>query len=95
MGRVLRLPHIRKLLKNGARNQGVYPLHFVRAHIQLAGNDLTNNHTFKLLSGLLWQTLYEKNIAPRAFLVNPKTRFYKKQDFALRDSHKTVTGTVV
>ena len=49
---------LRKLLKNGAPNQETHAPIFIRAHIQLAGHDLTNNHTFKLLSGLLMQTLY-------------------------------------
>ena len=54
---------LRKLLKNGAPKQEAQAPNFIRAHIQLAGGDLANNHTFKLLSGLLVQTLYEKNIA--------------------------------
>ena len=32
---------------------------FFHAPIQLEGHDLTNDHTFKLLSGLLTQTLYK------------------------------------
>jgi hypothetical protein len=54
----LRLLHIRKLLKKGAQNPEANSPIFLRTHIQLAGDDLTNNHTFKLLSGLLQQTLY-------------------------------------
>jgi hypothetical protein len=63
---------LRKLLKNGARNQEVFTPIFIHAHIQLAGSDLTNNHTFKLLSGLLLQTLSDKNIARFKLLVNLK-----------------------
>ena len=75
MARSLRLPHIRKLLKNGVPNQEVYPPIFIDAHIQLAGDDLANNHTIKLLSGLLVQTLYKKNIALAFSSVNPKSFF--------------------
>ena len=45
---------------------------FISAHIPLAGDDLTNNHTFKLLSGLLRQTLYIQNISHSPFSVNSK-----------------------
>ena len=62
----------RKLLKNGAPNREAHAPIFIRAHIQLAGHNLTNNHTFKLLSGLLGQTLYKENIALEEFLVNPQ-----------------------
>ena len=51
---------------------------FIDAHIQLAGDDLTNNHTFKLLSGLLVQTLHKKNIALMISPVNPKSYLRKK-----------------
>ena len=64
-------------LKNGALNQEAHAPIFIHAHIQLAGDDLTNNHTFKLLSGLLKQTLPTKNIAPQADSVNPNA-FSKK-----------------
>ena len=67
--------HIRKLLKNGAQIQGVQTPVFMNAHMQLAGDDLANNHTFKLLSGLLRQTLYTKNIAPGPDAVNGEERF--------------------
>jgi len=48
---------------------------FIDAHIQLAGDDLANNHTFKLLSGLLQQTLHKRNIALTISPVNPKSFF--------------------
>ncbi len=64
---------LRKLLKNGARNQEVFTPVFIRAHIQLAGSNLPNNHTFKLLSGLLNQTLSKKNIASAISSVNTKS----------------------
>lgn len=41
-----------RLLKNGATNQEARTLLFIHAHIQLASDDLTDNHTFKLLSCL-------------------------------------------
>ena len=68
---------LRKLLKNGAPNQETHAPIFIRAHIQLAGLDLANNHTFKLLSGLLMQTLHERNIAPTFSLVNKESIFRK------------------
>ena len=43
-GCALRLPYFRKLLKNGAPKQEAHAPIFVRAHIQLAGGDLPNNH---------------------------------------------------
>ena len=46
---------------------------FIRTPIQLAGDDLTNNHTNSLLSGLPKQILYYKNtIAPGQSGVNAK-----------------------
>ena len=57
-----------------APNQEAHAPVCIRAHIQLAGLNLANNHTFKLLSGLLRQTLYKKNIAPANTPVNGKTR---------------------
>ena len=51
-------------------------LRFIRAHIQLAGHDLTNNHTFKLLSCLLKQTSYNITIAPQYPSVNYRSTLY-------------------
>ena len=68
---------LRKLLKNGAPNQEAWTPIFLGTHIQLAGSDLMNNHTFKLLSGLLVQTLHKQNIAPAFSPVNPKSLFRK------------------
>ena len=51
------------------------PPTFICAHIQLAGLNLTDNHTFKLLSGLLEQTLHKKTIALEISSVNPKSFF--------------------
>ena len=51
------------------------PPTFIRAHIQLAGLNLTDNHTFKLLAGLLEQTLHMKTIALEISSVNPKSFF--------------------
>lgn len=48
------------------------------AHIQLAGDTLTNNHPFKLLSSLLVQTLDENKIARMYSLVNPKSSYQIK-----------------
>jgi len=48
---------------------------FIGTPIQLAGRDLPNNHTFKLLSGLHVQTLYIRNIALAFSSVNPKSFF--------------------
>ena len=62
-------------LKNGAPNQEANTPILLGAHIQLAGDDLPNNHTFKLLSGLLVQTLSKKNIALSISPVNPKSSF--------------------
>ena len=68
MGRILRLPHIESYLKTAHQIRGSSPS-FIRAHIQLAGDDLANNHIFKLLSGLHEQTLY-KNITLGVLFVN-------------------------
>ena len=65
-------------LKNGAPNQEANAPIFIRARIQLAGDDLANYHTFKLLSGLLMQTLHEKNIPLTISPVNQKSFFRKK-----------------
>ena len=47
-------------LKRRTKPGGLNP-RFISAHIQLAGYDLTSNHIFKLLSGLLSaDTFYEK-----------------------------------
>ena len=62
-------------LKNGAPNQEANTPILLGAHIQLAGDDLANNHTIKLLSGLLVQTLYKKNITLAFSSVNPKSFF--------------------
>ena len=72
MGPILRLPYVESYLKNGAAKQEAGTPIFIGAHIQLAGYDLANNHTFKLLSGLLRQTLSKKTIASRWHPVNPK-----------------------
>jgi hypothetical protein len=65
----------RKLLKTRrTKAKDLTPV-FIRAHIQLAGCGLTNNHTFKLLSGLLRQTLSKKNIAFVFSSVNLKPVF--------------------
>ena len=46
--------HISKVTQKTAHKvKGSEPPVFIRAHIQLAGHYLTNNHTVKLLSGLL------------------------------------------
>jgi hypothetical protein len=50
VGRILRLPHIRKYLKMRTTNREAYAPAFIDAHIQLGENNLPNNHTFKLLS---------------------------------------------
>ena len=44
------VPTIRKLLKNGALNQRVYPLVMLCAFIQLISDNLFVNHWFTLLS---------------------------------------------
>ena len=49
------------------------PPFLIRTHIPLAGEDLANNHTFKLLSGLLRQTLSGNTIAPHWGSVNGKS----------------------
>ena len=74
-------------LKNGAPNQEAWTPIVIRAHIQLAGDDLANNHTFKLLSGLLVQTLHKKNIALTISPVNPKSSFRKKFEPGLLPAH--------
>ena len=65
-------------LKRRTKSGGLRP-HFIRAHIQLSGHDLTNNHILKLLSGLLWQTLYTKNITSELPCVNPKTHLRQSE----------------
>ena len=56
--------------KTAHKFKGSMPLFFMNAHIQLAGNDLANNHTFKLLSGLLRQTFSIETISPSDGSVN-------------------------
>ena len=74
MERILRLPYIESYLKIRAPNPEASNPRFYSRPIQLAGHDLTNNHTFMLLSGLLWQALYKKNIPSGIPAVNAKIR---------------------
>lgn len=73
MGCVLRLPHIKSYLKTAHKKaRGLTPI-FIHATIQLAGFFLANNHTIKLLSDLLGQVLYLRNISLETTAVNSKT----------------------
>ena len=79
---------LRKLLKNGAAKQEVHAPILIRAHIQLVGGHLPNNHTFKLLSGLLMQTHSKKTITPGRFSVNRKSFCEKNSS---RDGTRLIT----
>ena len=68
----LRMLHIESYLKTAHKTKGFFDPNLIHAHIQLAGDDLTNNQTFKLLSGLLGQTLHTETIASLPFSVNPE-----------------------
>ena len=84
-------------LKTRAPNQEVRTPIFIRAHIQLTGNDLANNHTFILLSRLLKQTFSKKNIAPEISIVNPQThngKIWLRQTGAAICSEESSTNPV-
>ena len=84
---------LRKLLKNGAPKQEAWTPIFIDAHIQLAGCDLANNHTFKLLSGLLLQTLSKKNITWDHVAVNVESPSGRPEKRMKIRSCKSKTGT--
>ena len=66
------IPIFDRSLKNGAPNQEVWTPIFIDAHIQLAGNDLTNDHIFKspFRSALADTSLFMENIAYTYAYVN-------------------------